>query len=236
LLLLLPVVVLSGLAGYSVLRLSLVVPVRDRVVRARRLQRFTAGAFRLLFEALRWTRIADIEHRCAQGAGAGGPYVVVANHPTLIDVAAITAALGGGCAVAKPAVFRRSGLHALMAALGNIEGTGGDRLATRRVVDEAVDRLRTGLSVIVFPEGTRSPPGGRRPFGRMAFEIACRAGVPIVSVRLRCDPPWLTKEVGLLRSPHPAPRLRLEVLATDDPASLDYDSRALQRRVESRFG
>jgi hypothetical protein len=59
--------------------------------------------------------------------------------------------------------------------------------------------------------------------------------VPVVSVGITCEPTWLSKEVPLFDPPHPVPDLRLETLATDDPAGLDYDSRALRRVVVARF-
>jgi hypothetical protein len=72
-------------------------------------------------------------------------------------------------------------------------------------------------------------------FGRAAFEIACRARVPVVSVAIRCEPIWLSKEVTLFHPPHELPRLQLLNLATDDPARVDYDSRRLRMTVERRF-
>jgi 1-acyl-sn-glycerol-3-phosphate acyltransferase len=102
-------------------------------------------------------------------------------------------------------------------------------------VEEAVRRIRQGFSLLVFPEGTRSVRGRLLPFGRAAFEVACRARVPVVSIGIRCEPVWLSKEVTLLDPPHPVPRLALHVLAIDDPARVDYDSRRLRRVVEGRF-
>ncbi len=221
--------------GYLFFWLLLAFQPSDPIVRARRLQRVTSGAYRVMHDWLRVFRIARFDHRGALGVPPAGPVVVVANHPTLMDVTAITAALGGGSTVAKPILFRRGSLHALMVGAGHIEGAGDDPIATGRVIDQAVDRLRHGLSVIIFPEGTRSPPRRLHPFGRAAFEIACRARVPVVSIGITCEPTWLSKEVPLFDPPHPMPDLRLETLATDDPASLDYDSRALRRAVEARF-
>jgi 1-acyl-sn-glycerol-3-phosphate acyltransferase len=231
-----PLMLVSLLSGYGVFRLLLLVDRRDPVRRARRLQRLTARAFGVMFDGLRLAGVVRFNHRRLLGSRPRGPCVVVANHPTFMDVAAITAALGGGCTVAKPAVYRRRVIHPIMVGMAHIEGSGAERFALGRLVDEAVERLRQGLSVIIFPEGTRSPVTGRLPFGRTAFEIACRARVPVLSIGVRCDPPWLTKEVGLLAPTHPTPCLTLEELATDDPAELDFDSRALMHRVEARYG
>lgn len=208
---------------------------RDSTLRARRLQRVSAAAFRLMHDWLRWFRITDFNHRGALAGLPDEPCVIVANHPTLMDITSISAVRGGGCTIAKPAMHRRRMLHPLMVGAGHIEGPGPDPMSARRVVDHAVERLQAGFSVIVFPEGTRSPRGELLPFGRIAFEIACRAGVPLASVGITCDPVYLSKDVHVLAPPHPTAKLRLGLLAVDDPAEVGGDSRALLERVEGRF-
>jgi 1-acyl-sn-glycerol-3-phosphate acyltransferase len=64
--------------------------------------------------------------------------------------------------------------------------------------------------VLVFPEGTRSPDHDIRPFGRTAFEIASRAGVPVVPIVLHADPPALKKGVPFHRFPDAFVRYALE--------------------------
>jgi len=208
---------------------------RDPVARARRLQRVSATAYRLMHDWLRLVRLVEFNHRGALPELPDQPCVVIANHPTLMDITSITAVMGGGCTIAKPAVHRRLMLHPMMVGAGHIEGPGKDPLSARRVVQEAVQRLEQGMSIVVFPEGTRSPPDRLLPFGRIAFEIACRAGVPLVSVGVQCRPIYLSKQVPLFSPPHPTARLRLGVLAVDDPAEVEFDSRVLLRRAEARF-
>ena len=208
---------------------------RDSAALARRLQRVQVFAYRFMHDWLRLTTIARFNHRQALEGMPPGSCVVIANHPTLMDITAITAVLGGGCTIVKPAMFRRRLLHRLLVGAGHIEGPGSDLISIGRAVDEAVGRLWSGFSVIVFPEGTRSPAGELLPFGRTPFEIACRAGVPLVSLTVECNPAYLSKEVPLLRPPHPTPVLRLNVLAVDDPGAVGNDSRRLCRKAEARY-
>lgn len=209
---------------------------RDRPLeRALRLQRCTGAGFRFMHTWLRWLRVADFDHRGTLPDLPPGPCVVVANHPTQMDVTAVGACLGGACTIVKSAVFRRPMVHPLLVGAGMLEGPGTDPISVGRVIDDGVQRLRSGMRIFVFPEGSRSFPDGLRPFGRVAFEIACRAGVPLVTVGIRCRPVWLSREVPMFRPPHPIPVLRLQQLAIDDPRDVDGDSRVLRERVEQRL-
>ena len=54
----------------------------------------------------------------------------------------------------------------------------------RKSLDKAIRRMRGGLNVLVFPEGTRSLTGEVLPFKRGSFVLAMDAGVPVVPVSL----------------------------------------------------
>src|SRR5690606_31303222 len=58
----------------------------------------------------------------------------------------------------------------------------GNRERAVRSLRRAAERIRGGASVIVFPEGTRSPSGSLRPFKSGPFHLALEAQVPIVPV------------------------------------------------------
>jgi 1-acyl-sn-glycerol-3-phosphate acyltransferase len=58
----------------------------------------------------------------------------------------------------------------------------GDRDAAAASVDRAVQSLKSGLSFLVYPEGTRSPDGRLLPFKKGTFVMAIEAGVPVVPV------------------------------------------------------
>ncbi len=207
----------------------------DRQRCARRLQGVQAFAYRLMHRWLTWLRITRFDPDAPLSGLPSGPCVVIANHPTLMDITSITAVIGAGTTVVKPAVFGRPMLRQLLEGAGHVEGPGADPVSAGRVIDDVVERLGWGMPLIIFPEGTRSPPGGLHRFGRLAFEVACRARVPLVSLTVTCEPVYLSKEVPLFRPAHPTPVLRLAVLAVDDPAVVDHDSRRLRARAEERY-
>lgn len=68
------------------------------------------------------------------------------------------------------------------------------KLALRYVQEEGVRRLQQGQSIIVFPEGTRTPPGQIGTYARSGAELACRAGVPIIPVAHNAGHCWPAKK------------------------------------------
>lgn len=225
--------------GYAILATLCFCWRKDPIRRARRLQSITANAYRFMHRWLGWTRITVFDHRRALPDLPKGPCVVIANHPTLMDVTAVTAVLGGACSIVKPALYRRAMIKPLLLGLGHVEGPGPDPIRIGRVVDDVIERLGWGLPVVIFPEGTRSPKHGLGRFGRVAFEIACRAKVPLVSLTITCEPTYLSKQVTLFRPPHPTPHMHIGVLAVDHPGTVDgtmsTDSRQLRKTVEERY-
>lgn len=59
-----------------------------------------------------------------------------------------------------------------------------DPVRARAAIDRAAERLRSGLSFIAFPEGTRSRDGRLGPFKKGVFVMAIRAQVPVVPVTI----------------------------------------------------
>lgn len=64
------------------------------------------------------------------------------------------------------------------------------REAMRHIQKEGLSRLNEGISVLVFPEGTRTPPGQVGSYARGGAGIACAAGVPVVPVAHNAGECW----------------------------------------------
>ena len=226
---------LVGPLGYLLLTLWCLAPTRSPRRRALALQTLSFWAYRFLHAWLRVFRIARFDPADVAFELPEGPFVLVANHQSSLDVTAIGATFGPLFTIITPRVFHKRTLTRFLVGHGHIEGPGADPVSLNRAVEASVAQLEAGMSLKIFPEGTRSRDGRLLPFGRLAFEIACRAQVPVLSVATRCEPLWLSKDVGFLDPPHPAPKVTLEVLAVDEPSSFGTDSRALRQRVEERF-
>jgi len=66
--------------------------------------------------------------------------------------------------------------------------------ALRYIQEEGQRRLQKGQSIIIFPEGTRTPPGETGTYARSGAELACRAGVPIIPVAHNAGRCWPAKK------------------------------------------
>jgi 1-acyl-sn-glycerol-3-phosphate acyltransferase len=110
--------------------------------------------------------------------------ILAANHASNLDPLALLPVLPRRVTIfAKQELFRIPIFSAGMRLAGFIPVERGSREAAAGV-GVAVERLREGLSLAIFPEGTRSPDGRLRPFKRGAFAIAIEAGVPVVPVSI----------------------------------------------------
>ncbi len=59
---------------------------------------------------------------------------------------------------------------------------GSGRIAVQKVIDEGQKRLAEGFWIVIFPEGTRVPPGESRRYGLSGALLARAAGRPVVPV------------------------------------------------------
>jgi 1-acyl-sn-glycerol-3-phosphate acyltransferase len=114
-----------------------------------------------------------------------GPYIFMANHQGSYDIFALL-----GCLpfqfkwLAKKELFSIPFLGWTMAAAGYISI---DRTGTRKTVEamnEAAQKIRNGMSVVIFPEGSRSPDGSIQPFKKGGFTLAIKSKVPIVPITI----------------------------------------------------
>lgn len=216
---------------YLFLALWCTLPTRNPERRTRFLLSFYHHSFRGLHRVTRLIRMQA--YVPTPPPALPSPCVIVANHPTLMDVTAILATVSNTVTVVKPGVYRRLLLGTTLRHAGFLEGPERSRAQLSKMMDDAADRLAAGYNVLIFPEGTRSPANEVLPFSRAAFEIACRAKVPVVPVAIRCAPPWLSKELPIYTIPRDVAHMTLDFLAPLHPADVEYRSRALREAART---
>jgi 1-acyl-sn-glycerol-3-phosphate acyltransferase len=110
------------------------------------------------------------------------PFVVVANHQSIGDIAVVSCLPWEMKWVAKAELFRLPVAGWMMRLAGDIPVDRGDAQSRRRVFWRARRVLERRCSVMFFPEGTRSKDARVRRFQAGAFRLAIEAGVPILPV------------------------------------------------------
>jgi 1-acyl-sn-glycerol-3-phosphate acyltransferase len=208
--------------------------VRDPVKRIRTCQRVLSPAFRLFHWYMRLLGLFDARVFDEIPRVNGGPVVLVANHTTLVDVTAILSRHPHTCCLARPSLVENFFVGPAARMCGFISA-GTDVTSHAAALDKAAQRLTQGFDVLVFPEGTRSPPGQLLPFHRGGFEVACRAKVPLVALVLRCAPLALTKGLPFWKNPDTMAILTVAAESPTDPAETSYRSGDLRKVVETRY-
>jgi putative phosphoserine phosphatase/1-acylglycerol-3-phosphate O-acyltransferase len=114
------------------------------------------------------------------------PAVFIFNHQSAADML-IAAKLIRKQArgVAKKELKKTPILGQIMAASGTIFVDRGDKDKAIEAMQPAVESLKNGTSVIIFPEGTRSLDYTLGKFKKGAFHLAMQAGVPLVPIILK---------------------------------------------------
>jgi 1-acyl-sn-glycerol-3-phosphate acyltransferase len=146
-----------------------------------------------------WCAAARLVHVRYHGLDRlpSGGLVLAANHVALIDITCLLARIPEAVCIFKPAIRRNPVLGAAARRAGYLGSDGGHEL-----VRQAGDKVAAGHMLIVFPEGTRTPPGeAMRPFKPGFVLIARRARRPIQLVRIATNSNVLTKGRAWWRLP-----------------------------------
>jgi 1-acyl-sn-glycerol-3-phosphate acyltransferase len=111
-----------------------------------------------------------------------GPYVVVANHQSMLDILMLSRLPREMKWVAKEELFRIPWVGWMLRMSGDIPIRRGDVESGGEALARAKAYLARGMNVMMFPEGTRSAKGTLLPFKSGAFRLALEAGVPVLPV------------------------------------------------------
>jgi 1-acyl-sn-glycerol-3-phosphate acyltransferase len=113
------------------------------------------------------------------------PCVFMCNHQSNFDIFVLFYALPAQFRwIAKAELFKIPLFGRAMAGAGYISIERKDRRKAIQSLREAAEKIRSGVSVMIFPEGTRSLDGNIGEFKKGGFFLAHDAGVPVVPVVL----------------------------------------------------
>ncbi|MFH1019294.1 MAG: lysophospholipid acyltransferase family protein [Pseudomonadota bacterium] len=115
----------------------------------------------------------------------GHPYIFAANHQSQFDIFVLQGYLGCDFRwLAKLELFKIPVFGKAMQLAGYIPVDRAHGRKALKSLDEAARRIADGTSVIIFPEGTRSPDGRLGQFKAGTMVLAIKAGVPVVPVAI----------------------------------------------------
>jgi 1-acyl-sn-glycerol-3-phosphate acyltransferase len=146
--------------------------------------RYAAGrAFRLVaVAALKLNGLWKFRARGGPLRDPRRPYVVVSNHESYADIFLISMFPWEMKWLSKDTVFRIPLMGWMMQMAGDIKLVRGNRDSAAGAIISCRDRLAKRVSVMIFPEGTRSKTWEMLPFKDGAFRLAIESGVPILPI------------------------------------------------------
>jgi 1-acyl-sn-glycerol-3-phosphate acyltransferase len=197
------------------------------------------SGFRIYAWSLSVTRTYRLDLRDIDSLKGGPPLILAPNHPCLIDALLILTRHPNIVCVMKSALMKNVFLGA------------GSRLAryvrndsSRQMIKESIAHLRDGGVLLLFPEGTRST---RAPINSLVGSvglIAKHAHVPVQTLVIETDSPFLSKGWPLFRRPDLPITYRVRLGKRFDPptdapdftAELDrYYRQELEGALQSRW-
>lgn len=134
---------------------------------------------------LLWAGGARLEVQGQQHVDPARPTIYVSNHQSTIDIPALFVAIPSNLRfVAKHQLKYVPLLGWYMMIAGYVFVDRGNRTRAIQSLERAARRIRNGVSLIMYAEGTRSPDGRIRPFKKGPFALAIKAGVAVCPVTI----------------------------------------------------
>lgn len=219
-----------GLAIAPLLRLC----VRDSRKRQRLARNVIQGVFRAFIGMMKGLGVLDYHLEGSERLRRPGR-LILANHPSLIDVVFLLAHTPNADCIVKGKLVSNPFTRGPIRAAGYITNRDPEE-----VLDAARLSLAQGNSLILFPEGTRTTPGRPIKFRRGGANIALRTDTAITPVLIHCSPTTLTKGEPWYHIPRHKVQLCLHVLddlplesASSQPIS--QQARKLTRELSDYF-
>jgi len=180
----------------------------------RRCQLVVHLSFRLFIWLTRCLGVLTYERHNTEGLRGVRGTLIVANHPSLIDVVFIIAMLPTTLCVVKRAAWSNPFLAGVMRSTGYLQDEDPIRLVTT-----CAESLENGNNLVVFPEATRSVPGRPLKLQRGAASIMRVSRRSIIPVIITCKPSTLSKGEKWYQIPIDRVHFKVTIGERVDPAS-----------------
>jgi 1-acyl-sn-glycerol-3-phosphate acyltransferase len=172
-----------------------------------RAQRAIHRAYRMHAGLMKALGLIQVRWIGAERLAAPGRKLIVANHPSLIDTLLIVSRLPQADCIVGHEYAENFWLRGSVRAADYIS----NQIGAAEIVRASVRFLHQDRTLLVFPEGTRSPEGGLGRFQRGAAHIALETGLDMLPIHITVDPPSLMKGQKWYHVPPRTPRWTFRV-------------------------
>jgi 1-acyl-sn-glycerol-3-phosphate acyltransferase len=210
--------------GLLALPLHLLLPARTGRALGRAV---IARGFRLYLGTLQAAGACRFDLGALDALRGAGPLILAPNHPSLLDAVMLLSRAPQATCVLKATLIDSVLFGAGARLAGYIRND-----SPIDMVRSAVDELRAGGQLLLFPEGTRTARAPLNPLRGAIALIASRAGVPVQAVFIEADSAFLGKGWPLTRRPTLPLRYRVRLGRRFDPPQ---DLHAFVRELEQYF-
>src|ERR1700761_8812889 len=197
------------------------------------------GGFRIYAWSLALTRCYHLDLKAIDSLRGGPPLILAPNHPALIDALLILTRHPNLVCVMKSQLMNNVFLGA-----GSRLGRYVKNDSSRQMVKESVKHLKLGGILLLFPEGTRTIQQPINPLVGSVGLIAKHAKVPVQTLIIETDSPFLSKGWPLFKRPQLPIVYRVRLGRRFEPPSdvpaftaelADYYRRELQHSLQARW-
>ena len=208
--------------------------IRDTSARQTAARSLIGRAFSAFIWMMKTMGVLSYQIKGAEHANFSHNQLIIANHPTLIDVVFLVSLFPQTDCVIKESVTKNPFMRGTVAAANYISNN-----ETRELLNSCINRLLSGKSLLLFPEGTRSRKG-KQPLELKlgAAFVAVKSGAEILPIVIRCTPPTLAKHEPWYKIPPSKPFFSIQILAPTSVAKLvpgNHDPRQTKRALNNAF-
>ena len=157
---------------------------------------FVSRLYRYCFRLTGWLGMLHVDATALDALDAEEAMIIAPNHPSVMDALILISRLEKLNCIMKASVLDNVLLGAGARLAGYIRNDGPKRMLRLSAAD-----LKQGGQLIIFPEGTRTVAAPVNDFKCGFAAMARIAGVPIQTVIIETDTPYLSKGWSILKKP-----------------------------------
>lgn len=197
----------------------------DPLLQKKRFQYIIHKGFSSFISMMNFLGIISINYEGLEQLKKDRGVIVIANHPSLIDVVIIIGLIPEADCIVKQALWSNFFVKWIVrnAYIPNIK--------SEELVDKCQAALNSGGNLVIFPEGTRSEAGQPYKFQRGAANLAILTDADIRLIQIHCYPEFLTKRLKWYQIPEKKAHFSIKV---DDRIKIDSLLADVKKTMASR--